>query len=133
LLTNLLINKLKNSPNARVVTVASMVHIAGEIHFEDINLDKKYNKYEAYFQSKLANVLFTRELSKRLSHTNIKAYCLHPGLVRTELTRHWGGFLGFITSLVDKIFSIDPASGAQTSLYCALEPSISEESGHYYK
>ena len=132
-MTNLLINKLKDSPNARVVTVASIGHILGEIHFDDINLNNKYNKYSAYWQSKLANVLFTRELAKRLSHTNIKAYCLHPGLVRTELIRHMDGFLGCWVRFLHRIYVIDPVAGAQTSLFCALEPSISEESGHYYK
>ena len=88
LLTNLLLDRLKEAPSARIVTVSSIGHAAGKINFDDLQFEKSYNKWVAYFQSKLANVLFARSLAKRLQGTNVTAYSLHPGAVRTELGRH---------------------------------------------
>ena len=133
MLTNLLINKLKNSPNARIVNISSMAHIRGEINFEDINLDKNYDRYDAYSQSKLANILFNRELALRLSDTNVKTYCLHPGLINTDLYRHLHSMLSCLFNIFHSLVNISPELGAQTTIYCTLEPSIGEETGHYYK
>jgi NAD(P)-dependent dehydrogenase (short-subunit alcohol dehydrogenase family) len=129
----LLVELLKKSPNARIINVSSVAHIRGEIQFDDIHMDKNYTSTGAYAQSKLANVLFSRELAKRLSNsnTNIKVYCLHPGLINTDLQRHLTGLLAFAYKLLKRIVQIDAELGAQTTLYCAL--SSSEESGHYYK
>lgn len=133
LLTQLLIDKLKKSSNARIINVSSIAHLRGEINFDDINLNKNYDKYDAYSQSKLANVLFTRELANRLSTTDIKVYCLHPGLINTDLYRHWTGCLAFITNAFNRIVQMDAELGAQTTHYCALEDSLNEETGRYYK
>ena len=88
LLTNLLLERLKEAPSARIVNVSSLAHIGGRINFNDLQSKKSYSALLAYGQSKLANILFTRSLAKRLKGSNVTTYCLHPGLVRTELARH---------------------------------------------
>jgi NAD(P)-dependent dehydrogenase (short-subunit alcohol dehydrogenase family) len=107
--------------------------MTGKIHFENINLrNNAYSPSKAYSQSKLANVLFTRELAKRLGkNSNIKVYSLQPGVIRTDLMRHisMNAFLNFIV----KIFFIDVEKGTQTTLYCALEESLENETGFYYE
>ena len=89
LLTNLILDRLKESPAARIVNVSSTAHRRTEgINFDDLNSEKSYNSFVAYGQSKLANILFTRSLAKRLVGTSVIANCLHPGVIRTELGRH---------------------------------------------
>ena len=88
LLTNLLLERLKEAPSARIVVVSSIAHRFGKIRFHDLNSEKSYNKFGAYYQSKLANVLFTRFLAKCLEGTNVTVNALHPGFVRTGITRH---------------------------------------------
>ncbi len=133
MLTLSLLNLLKKSSNARIINVSSTAHMRGKIHFENINLrNNAYSPSKSYSQSKLANVLFTRELAKRLGkNSNIKVYCLHPGIVITDLMRHikMNAFLNFIV----KIFFIDVEMGAQTTLFCALEESLENETGLYYE
>ncbi|XP_048186159.1 retinol dehydrogenase 13 isoform X2 [Perognathus longimembris pacificus] len=91
LLTNLLMDKLKASAPSRIINLSSLAHIAGHIDFDDLNWQKRnYNTKEAYCQSKLAVVLFTKELSRRLQGTGVTANALHPGVARTELGRHTG-------------------------------------------
>ena len=89
LLTNLLLDRLKEAPAARIVNVSSSAHKRGKINFEDLNSTKKYTPFGAYSQSKLANVLFTRSLAKRLEGSNVIVNALHPGVIRTELGRHF--------------------------------------------
>ena len=80
LLTMLLLDKLKQAKSiARIINVSSSLYFAGTIQFDDINMDHNFDKTRAYGQSKLANILFTRELAKRTKGTNIRAYSLHPG------------------------------------------------------
>ncbi len=133
MLTLSLLNLLKNSSNARIINVSSTAHITGKIHFENINLrNNEYSPSKAYSQSKLANILFTRELAKRLGkNSNIKVYCLHPGIIRTDLMRHIP--LNAFLNLIVKIFLIDVEMGAQTTLFCALEESLENETGLYYE
>ncbi len=88
LLTNLLLDRLKQAPSARIVNVSSSAHKRGKINFDDINSTKNYSPWGAYSQSKLANILFTRSLTKRLEGTNVTANALHPGVIKTELGRH---------------------------------------------
>ena len=88
LLTNLLLERLKAAPAARVINVSSRAHHGGVINFEDLQSERSYSPYKAYAQSKLANILFTRALSKRLEESNMTTYSLHPGVVQTELFRH---------------------------------------------
>ncbi|XP_069552651.1 retinol dehydrogenase 12-like [Brachyistius frenatus] len=131
LLTHLLIDLIKRSAPARIITVSSMAHSWGSINLEDINSEKSYDKGRAYSQSKLANVLFTRSLARRLEGTGVTAYVLHPGVVQTDLWRHLSGFQQLVMKVVSP-FTKNSVQGAQTSIYCAVEPSLEKESGGYY-
>ncbi|XP_039982785.1 retinol dehydrogenase 12, like isoform X2 [Xiphias gladius] len=131
LLTHLLLDLIKKSAPARIINVSSMAHFWGSINLEDINSEKSYDKNKVYSQSKLANVLFTRSLAKRLEGTGVTTYSLHPGVVRTDLWRHLNGFQQFVMKLVSP-FTKDSVQGAQTTIYCAVEPSLEKESGGYY-
>ena len=93
LLTNLLLDRIKESPSARIVNVSSVVYIFGKINFDDLKSERSYSAMLAYARSKLANILFTRQLAKRLEGTSVTTYSLHPGSIRTELQRHINSFL----------------------------------------
>ncbi|CAG2176599.1 unnamed protein product [Oppiella nova] len=131
LLTMHLLPLLKRSPKARVVNVSSSGHLVGNIDFDNINLrNGAYSSYKAYPQSKLANVLFTRELARRLgTGSNINTYSLHPGGVYTELQRYSFGSIGH---KVMKSLLLSAEQGAQTQIYCAIDENLDNESGHYY-
>ncbi|XP_060778124.1 retinol dehydrogenase 12, like [Neoarius graeffei] len=131
LLTFLLIDLLKRSAPARIVTVSSMAHKWGTINLDDINSEKSYDKSKAYSQSKLANVLFTRCLAKKLQGTGVTTYALHPGVVQTELWRHLNGPQQAVMWLI-KPFTKTSIQGAQTTIYCAVAPELETESGSYY-
>jgi len=107
--------------------VSSTAHMTGRIHFENINLrNNAYSPSKAYSQSKLVNVLFTREFAKRLTkNNNIKVYCLHPGIIRTDLMRHWT--TNVLKNFIVKVFFIDVEIEVQNTLYCALEQSLENE------
>ncbi|XP_058462825.1 retinol dehydrogenase 12-like [Malaya genurostris] len=136
LLTNLLLERIKASAPSRIVNLSSLAHVYGSINKADLNSEKSYNQVTAYCQSKLANVLFTRELAKRLQGTKVTSYAVHPGAVDTELPRHMGSFFFlFEHKWVKPFLSIafkTPRSGAQTSLYTALDEDLANESGKYY-
>ncbi len=130
LLTNLLLDTLKASAPSRIVVVSSIGHTWGKIRKNDLNSEKNYNKYKAYFQSKLANVLFARELSKRLEGSGVTANSLHPGVVKTELNRYQpiASKLMFPLNLCART----PTSGAQTQLMVALDPNLEKVTGKYF-
>ncbi|XP_038553984.1 retinol dehydrogenase 12-like [Micropterus salmoides] len=131
LLTHLLIDLIKRSAPARIITVSSMAHSWGSINLEDLNSEKSYNKNGAYSQSKLANILFTRSLAKRLEGTGVTTYSLHPGVVQTDLWRHLSGSQQVLMKIASP-FTKNSVQGAQTTIYCAVEPSLEKESGGYY-
>ena len=93
LLTNLLLDRLKEAPAARIVNVSSEAHKQGTINFDDLQLEKSYSRFGGYSQSKLANILFTRSLAQRLKDTNVTAYALCPGPTNTGFAQHLNGFL----------------------------------------
>ncbi|KAL6462877.1 hypothetical protein MHYP_G00292990 [Metynnis hypsauchen] len=131
LLTYLLLDLIKISTPARIVNVASVAHTWGSIRLDDINSEKSYVPRRAYGQSKLANILFTRSLAKRLQGTGVTVYSLHPGVVRSDLWRN----LSKPIQIAVKIFSLftkTTVQGAQTSIYCAVEQQLEGESGGYY-
>ncbi|KAL3065233.1 retinol dehydrogenase 12 [Trematomus bernacchii] len=135
LLTNTLLDLLKKSTPSRIVNVSSMAHEKGRIHFEDINLDKDYDPHTSYRQSKLANVLFSRELASRLKDTGVTVYSLHPGIIRTELGRHLFPTLAMwkrIVAAAVMTFVKSPWEGAQTTLHCAVDERLANSSGLYY-
>ncbi|XP_067290585.1 retinol dehydrogenase 12, like [Pseudorasbora parva] len=131
LLTHLLLDLIKRSTPARIINVSSMAHKWGTINLEDINSEKSYDKQKAYSQSKLANILFTRSLAKKLEGTGVTAYALHPGVVQTELWRHLNKFQQAAMWLA-KPFTKTTVQGAQTTIYCAVAPELETESGKYY-
>ncbi|XP_047538778.1 retinol dehydrogenase 12-like [Vanessa atalanta] len=140
LLTMLLIPRIRNSTPARIVTVSSKAHTRYGINFDDLNYEKRqYSAAEAYSQSKLANVLFSRELAAKLKENNImgiNTYSLHPGVIRTELGRHLDEVLfkgsrrmiGFVLYP----FMKTPEQGAQTTIYCSVDEKCANETGLYY-
>lgn len=131
LLTNLLLDRLKESAPSRIINVSSVAHTFGRINRKDLNSEKGYNKFRAYFQSKLANILFTRELSKRLHGTGVTVNSLHPGVVNTELVRYQN-LMRIIYYPWLKFFAKTPKSGAQTTIMLALDPAMEKISGNYY-
>ncbi|XP_062404616.1 retinol dehydrogenase 12-like isoform X1 [Sardina pilchardus] len=138
LLTNSLLDLLKKSAPSRVVNVSSLAHRKGKMHFDDIHLDKDYEPFKSYRQSKLANILFTRELARRLSGTGVTAYSLHPGLIRTELGRHvtqslplWK-LIMYSPLMLLRPFIKSCEEGAQTTIYCAVDESLQNINGLYY-
>ncbi|CAB1340927.1 unnamed protein product [Coregonus sp. 'balchen'] len=130
-LTFLLLDLLKHSAPSRVITVSSSAHTMGRIHFEDLNSEKEYHPVKAYVQSKLANILFTRELAKRTAVLGVTAYAVHPGVVNTDLMRHIKRPLQVMLKKFN-YFLKTPAEGAQTTLYCILTPDSELTSGGYY-
>ncbi|XP_067100430.1 retinol dehydrogenase 13-like isoform X1 [Osmerus mordax] len=137
LLTNLLLDKLKESAPSRVINLASLAHIVGEIDFNDLNWEKKkFDTKRAYCQSKLANVLFTKELAKRLEGTGVTVNALHPGVVATDLGRHTGLHQSkFSSSVLSPFFTLlvkGPELGAQPSVYLAVAEELVGVSGRYY-
>ncbi|XP_053744149.1 retinol dehydrogenase 13 isoform X1 [Synchiropus splendidus] len=136
LLTNLLLPKLRSSTPSRVVTVSSIAHKGGRIDLDDLFFScRPYSPLVSYQQSKLANVLFTRELARRLSGSGVSAFCLHPGVIRTELGRHvegWFPLLGALLSLPSLLLMKTPHQGCQTTIHCAVAPGLEELSGRYF-
>lgn len=129
LLTHLLMPQLQNAERARVINVASMIHHLGKVDFDSFRGEKRYSPLAAYGQSKLANVLFTRELAQRCKGTNVTAYCLHPGAVGTNIAGR-----SPVRRTLYKLLGgyLSPARGAKTSIYLATEPGIESSSGSYY-
>ncbi|CAB0031934.1 unnamed protein product [Trichogramma brassicae] len=136
LLTNLLLDTLKASAPARVINVSSLAHFRGRINISDFNSTERYDPGAAYAQSKLANVLFTVELAKRLKGTGVTSNAVHPGIVDTEITRYMGYYNSFISSIFLKPivwpFIKTPKQGAQTIIYAAVDPKLENVTGEYF-
>lgn len=129
LLTNLLLDVLKSSAPSRIVNVSSTAHNKGHIHFDDIQFERKYSAIKAYCQSKLANILFTYELARRLKETNINVNCLHPGAVATNLIK--SGVYGLAWKVMSP-FMISAEKGAETCVYLASSPDVENVNGKYF-
>jgi NAD(P)-dependent dehydrogenase (short-subunit alcohol dehydrogenase family) len=132
LLTNLLLEHLKRSDKGKVITISSGAYKYGKIDFEDMNLEKKFSPFRAYGRSKLANILFTKELSRRLQDTNIAANCLHPGAVSTNMGVNRDTGFGKSIHFLLRPFFQTPLEGSQTAIYLALSPEVEEISGKYF-
>jgi NAD(P)-dependent dehydrogenase (short-subunit alcohol dehydrogenase family) len=131
LLASLLQGAVK-AARGRIVVVASGAHRVGRIHWEDLQLRRGYTAAGAYAQSKLANVLFARELARRLAGTGVAVGCLHPGAVATSLgVNRDTGFGKLLTGLL-KPFFLSPEEGADTAVYLALSPEAAGAAGEYY-
>jgi Dehydrogenases with different specificities (related to short-chain alcohol dehydrogenases) len=131
LFTNLLLDNLKAAPKARIVNVASEAQRMGKINFDDLQTKNGYTPMKAYSQSKLANIIFTFELAKRLKGTNITANCLHPGVVNTNFGKELKGFTGILFKLFSP-FMRNADKGAETSIWLTTAPELEGISGKYY-
>jgi len=134
LLTNLLMKRLINADEARIITVSSEAHKYSDFDIENVQLERGYSPLKAYANSKLCNILFTYELNRRIqsgSHSMI-AKCLHPGAVATKFG--YGGSIWFkLIWLISKPFLISPEKGAETMVYLATDPDITQNESLYYK
>jgi retinol dehydrogenase 14 len=132
LLTNLLLDRLKSSAPARVVTVASNAQALGKIDFEDLQGEHRYSGQTAYNQSKLADVMFTYELARRLQGAGVTATVLHPGVVRTGFGSEDPSWMFKVLVPFWRPFMKTPADGAATSIYLASSPKVEGVTGMYF-
>ena len=132
LLTNLLLERLEASAPARVVTVSSGAQSMGRIDFDDLQGAQKYSGQQAYNQSKLANVMFTYELARRLDGTGVTATVLHPGVTRTDFgAEDQAAYFAWMSGL-SKPFMKTPARGAETPIFLASSPEVEGVTGRYF-
>jgi len=131
LLTNLLLDTLKASAPSRIISVSSDASQRASIDFEDLQCEKSYSSFRAYGQSKLAQILFTYELARKLEGTGVTANCLHPGLVASNWGRHSAGALSFFLRFAGP-FSLTPRKGADTPVYLASSPEVATVTGKYF-
>ncbi|XP_037096582.1 retinol dehydrogenase 14-like [Syngnathus acus] len=134
LLTHLLLDLMKRSAPSRIVVVSSKLYKHGDIDFDDLKSEQKYDKAFAYSRSKLANLLFTCELARRLQGSGVTVNALSPGMVRTNLGRHVR-----VPVIAKPVFNLlswglfkSPEQGAQTSLYLACSPDVEEVQGQFF-
>ena len=131
LLTNLLLDLLKESAPSRIITVSSEAQRRAKIDFDNLQGERRYRAFRAYGQSKLANLLFTYELAERLRGTGVTANCVHPGAVGTNFGKNNGGLMVLLFRAL-KPFMRTPELGADTLIYLASSPEVEGVSGRYY-
>lgn len=134
LLTNLLLDLLKTATPSRIVVVSGMFHKCGVINPEDLNGDCSYSRFKAFFTSKLANILFSHELSKKLQATGVTVNCLHPGIVLATILKSFISFSMLNTALayfVEFLFNT-PEEAAQTTVCLAVDPDLETVTGKYF-
>ncbi len=132
LLTSLLLDRLKRSGPARVITVSSNAQAVGRINFADLQGEQSYSGARAYNQAKLANVLFTYELARRLHGTSVTANALHPGVVNTAFgAENPGGVQRLLVPLI-RPFMKSPAKGAATSIHLASAHELEQVTGRFF-
>ena len=131
LLTNLLLDMLKESAPSRVVTVSSEAERWGNIDFDDLQSKKRYSGFPVYGMTKLANIMFTYELAERLAGTGVTATCMHPGAVNTRFGTNNSGPMTILFRAF-KPFMRTPEQGADTVIWLAASPDVEGVSGRYY-
>lgn len=131
LLTLLLLDTMKASAPSRVINVSSSAHFNGKMDFDDLQEEKNYSAMRSYCQSKLAQVLFTHELAKKLEGTGVSVNAAHPGAVRTR----WGDEAGALSIgiKIARPFMLSPEKGAQTPIYLASSPEVEGITGKYWE
>lgn len=132
LLTNLLLDTLKASAPSRIVNVSSAAQSSGKLNFDDLQAEKRYSGMAAYNNSKLANVLFTYELARRLQGSGVTVNALHPGVVNTGFGDNSQNALIRGLLWLFKRFTLSPERGAQTSVYLASSPEVEGITGQYF-
>jgi NAD(P)-dependent dehydrogenase (short-subunit alcohol dehydrogenase family) len=123
--------RLLASGPARIINTASAAHQGATLDFDDLQSAKSFRATKAYGRSKLCNILFTRELARRLHGTGVTANCLHPGFVATRFGDQSGGLLSRFVWLA-KFFAISPVEGAETIIYLASSPNVAKTTGQYF-
>ncbi len=123
--------RLSASAPSRIVNTASAAHLRAKLDLDDLQSANGFGAVKAYNRSKLCNILFTRELARRLDGTGVTANCLHPGFVATRFGDQSGGMLSPLVWLT-KFFAISPAEGAETIVYLASSPDVAETAGQYF-
>ncbi len=131
--TNILLDRLKATPGARIVSTASDAHKSGKLDFDDLQSEKSFSSFRVYGTSKLCNILFTRELARRLDGTGVTANCLHPGFVGTRFGQNNANNF-FMKGLARVImsFGLSPEDGAKTIIHLASSPDDATISGEYF-
>jgi retinol dehydrogenase-12 len=133
LLTALLLDVLKASAPSRIVNVASDAHRTVPLDFDDLQAEKKFNGLVVYGRSKLANILFTYELAKRLQGTNVTANTLHPGFVATGFGADSGALMRIGIKITARLMGVSVEEGAQTTIYLASSPEVEGVTGKYFQ
>src|SRR5512138_3882520 len=134
LLTNLLLPTLAKSAPARIVNVASMAYRRAVLDFDDLQWERRtYRNLAVYSATKLANILFTLELARRLAGTRVTANCLHPGVVATNILASMGGRAGKIFGFLLRPLLLSPAAGAKTTVHVASAPELATVSGKFFE
>jgi NAD(P)-dependent dehydrogenase (short-subunit alcohol dehydrogenase family) len=128
--TNLLLPRLK--AGARIINTASDAHYRAKLDFDDLQSKKSYSGFPVYSRSKLCNILFTRELARRIAGTGITANALHPGFVATRFGDQSGGVLSALVRVAKPIGGISPEEGAKTIIYLATSPDVAMTNGEYF-
>jgi len=131
-LTHGLLERLEASAPARVVNTSSDAHKGKNIDFDDLQSARDYRGFQVYGRSKLCNILFTRELARRLEGTRVTANCLHPGFVDTRFGDEAGGIFPFFIRLGKKTVALSPEKGAETIVYLASSPEVADVDGRYF-
>jgi len=131
LLSKLLLHRLKESAPARIITTASQAHQGAHIPFDDLNAERSYQGFGRYCETKLANILFTTDLARRLDGTGVTANCFHPGLVATGFNRNNGLLMGLGMTILRPV-SRSPEKGAETLVWLATSPDVASVSGVYF-
>ncbi|HEV3162544.1 MAG TPA: SDR family oxidoreductase [Isosphaeraceae bacterium] len=131
LLTNLLLERLKASAPARIVNVSSEAHRGVTLDFDNLQAQGRYGGFRVYSQSKLANLLFTFELARRLEGTGVTVNALHPGFVATNIFAG-NGLLGWSVRRIASLIAMSPEQGAKTSIYLAASPEVEGVTGQYF-
>jgi NAD(P)-dependent dehydrogenase (short-subunit alcohol dehydrogenase family) len=131
--TNILLDRLKATPGARIVSTASDAHRSGKLDFDDLQSEKSYGSFRVYGTSKLCNIHFPRELARRLDGADVTANCLHPGFVGTRFGQNNASNI-FTKLLRDAVMSlgISPEEGAKTIIHLASSPDVATISGEYF-
>ena len=132
LLTNLLLDTLEASAPARIINVSSDAHARGKIDFDNLQGERSYSSFGPYGNSKLANILFTTELARRLAGTGVTVNALHPGFTRTGFGKNNPGFFMKIMGVVVPLMARSPEKGAATSIYLASSPEVRSITGKYF-
>ena len=132
LLTTQLLDLLRASAPARIITVASAAHQGATIDFDDLEGKKRFSGWKAYGQSKLANIMFTYELANRLLESDVTANCLHPGFVATGFAQNNAGWFAKFFAVMQRYMAITPEQGAETSIFLARSDSVVTTTGRYF-